>query len=408
MMSQKQVLDVTTPAYLDKFTCLGPSCPDNCCYGWTVTVDHETYGRLRGLPDKQLKPVIQHALHRGKGKSGSWDYGYLSQKQDASRSCELLDGDGLCCLQKKCGEQILPDICSSFPRVTNVIDGQVEQFATMACPEVTRLIFSEHAPFDLVVKKREVRTGTVSRQADMKKNGPLSKLRAFLLALLATQEIPTWKSLVATQLIVEDWLAHSDQKQNIDELIEPFLRGWEEQILDGSLLQELDGLRRHDLLHVKVMAAASRIRSEIIFRDIRYLQLIEEALVGLSLGMEGADDQVLAANFAKAKEVVEVDALLRRVSLNHMVSNYFQSARDLVGDAQRLSMEYLMLRFWLVGLSLARKRMLRQEEVVELVYLFYRVNIHTPSYLVKCSQHFSAAGMNKVEHWMLILPLDAA
>ena len=42
-------MQVTKPAYFDKFRCLAGACPDSCCHEWAVVVDEESAQRYRAL-----------------------------------------------------------------------------------------------------------------------------------------------------------------------------------------------------------------------------------------------------------------------------------------------------------------------------------------------------------------------
>lgn len=402
-MSHSKMLEVVTPVYLERFSCLGPSCPDDCCHGLDVTVDHDIYSRLQGLPDRALKPVIMHALHRGQGKSGSASYGYLSRQQGERGNCEFLSAERLCRLQQKCGEQMLPDVCSAFPRVTKMVAGQAEQYATLACPEIVRLLLASEDALQLQLRPVSVRVGTIEQEAPAMASPAAHQVREFFLTLLATAELPAWQSL-AVMLLLAEALQPLFGEHGADEAqVARLLADWEQQLLDGRLLSELDALRRHDLLHVKVMAAASRVRADIDFRSPRYLQLIEEALHGLAA--DSADAAALAHGFAAMDGMAAMDARLRRVLFNHAAMRYFPSVGNLLADVEMLCIQYLSLRFWLAGLAQARGGNLPQEAEAELIYLFYRVNIHVPSYLQQCYQALQQAGMTKVEHWLLLLPL---
>lgn len=406
-MSQTTMQEVVIPAYLEKFSCLGSACPDDCCHGWAVDVDHDTYVRLKGLPDKELKPVIMHALQRGSGKSGSGDYGYLAHQDDARANCELLSTEGLCRLQQKCGEQMLPDTCATFPRLTKSWAGRLEQFASPACPEVARLMLAADDALQLKLGQQPVRQQMIIKgQPEVEWTGA-RQVREFFLSVLATAELPAWQSLAVLLLLSEAlqplFHGHGADEQQVAQM----LADWERQLLDGSLLQALGALRRHDLLHVKVLAAASRVRAELDFRSPRYLQLIEEVLQGLAAGAGDMGDTGIARQFAAATDIDVIDAMLRRVLFNHAASTLFPWPRNLLGEVQLMCIEYLALRFWLVGLAQVRGRSLQQDEIIELIYLFYRVNIHVPAYLEQCRLAFQQAGMSKVEHWLLLLPLRA-
>ncbi|MCQ4145624.1 flagellin lysine-N-methylase [Vogesella sp. AC12] len=410
-MAETQLKSMIAPAYLAQFSCLGPACPDTCCYGWRIPVEHETYLRLQSLPDKELKPLIKKALHRGSGKSGSRDFGFLSVSTEDHARCELLDGEGLCSLHKKCGEQMLPDVCAAYPRATKSVAGVLEQFASPSCPEIARLIIENEHALQLQQLQLPTRASTIASIPAAIASPEMEQVRAFFLAILAATEVPLWQRLALQLLIAESLQQTVDQFDAasgavlLDD-ITALLLDWQQQLQNGQALAALQGWQRHEQLHIKTLAAASRVRADLHFNRPRYLELITEALQALGAGQPEAevDEAVLCRTFAATALSAEVEQWLGRILLNHTHTGYFPLQGQVVQDVQQLCMAYLLLRFWLVGLTAARQRQLAAKEVIELVYLFYRTSIHQENYLPSCMAGFQQAGLVKPEHWLLLLP----
>ena len=106
------------PVFYQKFHCLGGACRDNCCiYNWQITFNKNDYLRLRRLdaPPKLQGLLKQTVRRRKKGNHDGMLYGEFDLKSNSGR-CPFLDEDGLCAIQRACGHDALPKVCTSYPR----------------------------------------------------------------------------------------------------------------------------------------------------------------------------------------------------------------------------------------------------------------------------------------------------
>ena len=403
-MSQTQLKEVLAPAYLEEFSCLGSECPDNCCHGWSIPVERETYVQLRSLRDKALRPIIQKVLHRGTEKASDQNYAYLSTTVNSHAQCGLLSSDGWCKLQQKGGEQLLPDVCSTFPRSTKFLYDRYEQFASPACPEVARLLIEGSNPLRLRTSKKAVRLNQIARPLPEIQAPAGRIIRKFYLSVFSTDDLPLWQVLAVHLLIAESVENVMQQCEPDIAALQTILANWTELLANGQLLNELAQLRRHEVLHLKVLAAASRLRAKIDVVSPRYLRLIDEALDALCDNRSDAGDWTAENSFGNRNLGENIERSLRQVLLNRAWMDYYPNPMQLQADVKRLCMEYLILRFWVVGLTLARARLLDSNELAELVYLFYRTSSHSPEYIESCLTAFEQAGLRKVEHWLLLMP----
>ena len=124
--------------YLARFRCIGGACEDSCCSHWRIELDDETRARLAALEGDA-------AVHRALGTldemgtpRGEAARRFLPQTPD--RDCVFLDEERLCAVQRRHGEEALPLVCTMFPRHTGLVQGRLELTATVACPEVARLV----------------------------------------------------------------------------------------------------------------------------------------------------------------------------------------------------------------------------------------------------------------------------
>lgn len=411
-MSQTITREMIVPRYLMHFQCIGPDCPDTCCYGWQIPVEHETYVRLKNLPDKELKPLIKQALHRGAGKSGSSDFGYLSIGKDPSAHCELLSGEGLCQLHAKCGEGVMPAVCANYPRMTKSVAGGYEQFAMPSCPEVARLIVEDQAAMSLLIQEQTVRSRMVTEIEATGKTPANEEVRAFFLTLLAADGLRLWQKLALSLLVAESLenafaAAQPESDEHYASTVQAILTDWQQRLADGTALEALAPWRQNRSLHLHALAATSRIRSELPFNRPRYLELINEALAALGLDESApCSDEEACQRIASAPLPEVSDEALGRLLLNFAYVHYYplQTHDGLLHDVKMLCLQFLLLRFWVVGLSVARNAALTEPELTELIYLFYRAMVHQQDYLPRCMDEFARAGLVRFDQWLMLLP----
>ena len=130
------------PAYYLKFQCIAGRCRHNCCIGWEIDIDEETYAGYRkvgGEFGEKLRAGIDTA-----GETPCFRLG-------ADERCAFLNGQGLCDIITELGENALCEICALHPRYRNFFRDRVEMGLGLCCEEACRLILSENEPVTLTV-----------------------------------------------------------------------------------------------------------------------------------------------------------------------------------------------------------------------------------------------------------------
>lgn len=123
------------------FKCIGSQCVDSCCSGWDITFDQGTYVKLSQDPCFK-KTMADYASINDDDSLPNINYGIISLAEH--ESCPFLDGDALCRVHKKRGEEGLSSVCALYPRYYNTVDGVYEESLSLACIEATEsLLFGE-------------------------------------------------------------------------------------------------------------------------------------------------------------------------------------------------------------------------------------------------------------------------
>ncbi len=116
---------------LDYFSCLGPTCADNCCNGWLVKVDTPT---LSLYQEKAPQLLTMVETREGVGTVLAFD--------KTTGCCPKLE-QGSCQIHSTRGTDFLTDTCHLYPRITRALGEKVIVTATLSCPEIARLALIE-------------------------------------------------------------------------------------------------------------------------------------------------------------------------------------------------------------------------------------------------------------------------
>lgn len=128
MMLIKQV------SILKTFKCTGADCPANCCRGWKIPIDDDTYSKYitqKGGPGFVLRRSLDKKEELTSFKCG------------IRLRCPFWGADRLCGLQKRYGTDLMPRVCVEFPRQLSHFGSFCEETLYLACPEAARLFLKQ-------------------------------------------------------------------------------------------------------------------------------------------------------------------------------------------------------------------------------------------------------------------------
>ncbi|APC39079.1 flagellin lysine-N-methylase [Clostridium estertheticum] len=135
----EKTIKLRYPTYLKEFECIGGKCKDSCCIGWDIDIDKTTFRQYYKVEDKEMKRMFQKNVHNNEYYlSPDVDYGKVKLK--SGKRCAFLDEENYCIIYSRIGEKYLSNVCTSFPRITNMVDGYYEMSLDVACPEAARIL----------------------------------------------------------------------------------------------------------------------------------------------------------------------------------------------------------------------------------------------------------------------------
>ncbi len=144
-----------SPAYYDKFTCLGSECPDTCCQGWRITLDKKTHEKYINSKDKRISEISKRYIKKITPPDDNL-FSYIAMNNKGH--CPFLDKSKLCGLQVKYGEKILSGTCDAFPKIqVQYPDHTKLNILDISCPEAARICLTDPSSMKILENKKQIK-----------------------------------------------------------------------------------------------------------------------------------------------------------------------------------------------------------------------------------------------------------
>ncbi len=175
------------PTCWKPFQCTASQCGDNCCIGWEIDIDPNSYARYQavsGAFGDTLRANIQS--------------GETPCFKMIGERCAMLDGENLCQIYRRWGKEGLCQICRDHPLFTDTFGTRRQTGLGLCCEEAARLLFTDRKPLTLYAadtsepRPEEVETILVER---------MTAVRDRLFALLHDRTVPI--NLRLCQVLIE-------------------------------------------------------------------------------------------------------------------------------------------------------------------------------------------------------------
>ncbi len=402
ILHRTQSASALMPRFVERFRCIGSSCEDTCCSGWTVYLDKKTYKAYRKEAGPALDPMMANMQRREDTMEGN-AYAEIKTLGEQKR-CPALQ-DGMCSVQSSLGESYLSNVCHSYPRITQRRNGQVEQMITLSCPEAARLALLADDAFEFIEAPVNLRESAMTEVKERFGVPPalMTETRIFCLNLMRTRDLALWQRLALLGAFCDSLtvLCARNEQANIPALINDFVQA----IGNGELAATLEVIQPDHESQAMLFATLWATKG---FEATSRLE--QQVMCQISAGFgAGADGQVSATELVGAyrRGLGRLDQALQDVPWlleNYVVNEIFNELAPFNGHSPYDSYLQLIARFGLLRLLLA-VQCNTQGDVPPVSVLTTTVQVHcrrfqhVPSYAERVKRSLYESGwaeMNKL------------
>ncbi len=410
-MTKRRILQ---PQYVGKFKCRGPECEDSCCLGWQVFIDKDTYQQYRNCPDEILRSQMNENVKRIRTNAGVENYAKIKLNEDGS--CPFLDDGKLCTIQRRLGEEYLSRTCTTYPRLTNIVNGVLERSLTMSCPEAAKLALlnPELMEFDETEEAAGIRfiAGTVVNTDEVNSGQPAAKyfweLRVFIISLLQNRSYLLWERLVILGLFcknITDAVADGRVRE-IPLIIGTYLNRLEQ----GVYRQELTAIPDKMTIQMELMKELVEQRLFTGVNSQRFLECCGKFLQGIQYTADSKIEES-GERYAAAYEkyykpfMARHEYILENYLVNFAFKNLFpiQGEKHIFDNYIRLIINYAMIKMLLIGLAGYYQENFGFDQVVELIQSFAKVIEHNDNFMRQVFQLLKNNNMNTMAYMAILI-----
>jgi lysine-N-methylase len=391
-LETEDVRKVRQTKSFDRFRCIGADCEDTCCVGWGIVVDQETYDKYQNLPAHRIaNKTLSSLVEINPARTSTGDYATL--RLEGAR-CPALHED-LCSIQQTLGEPYIPDLCSKYPRVLNVVGGAVEKSLHLSCPEAARLVLND--PEGMAFQERmEERLPHRSNSLSLVADDPddlLYQVRTLLIEVIQDRSLLRWQRIVSLGFAI-DRLAGVDMAHAIP-VLEDFLRG----LRRGSFDEAFKSLKADPAFQLETVLDLVVARIGTDYTAPRFLECYKEFMHGLAWTPKSSMEELTARySLSSRGYFLSFDQRHEHLFENYLVNYIFRTVfpyrsrlpeQNFAIDSSRASMRhsfvllavhYAIIRTLLIGMAALHKENLNVEHAAKLVQSYSKAFLHSSSF----------------------------
>lgn len=388
------------PEYYDEFKCIGGSCEDSCCIGWDIDIDKITFRKYYKVQDLEMKRMFQKNVRNNEESfSDDVDYGKVKLKSD--KRCPFLDCDNYCVIHSKLGEDYLSNVCTCFPRITNLVDGCYEKSLDVACPEAAKILLLKEEGIKFKESEEVIGKHIISNQVDTKakelKNSLakyFKEIREVSVKIIQNRNLDLSERLY---ILGEFINALEDESESNFNNISEFIKNYDINTAEG--FYEKNSL--YFMLQIdffKKMISLLNVDKEVdstLFKEYTK-QIIK------SFNLEKEEDE--AKKYIKVFEEYNKEYMdkytyiFENYLVNFIYNNMFPfNEKESIFDGYiMLLMRYSFIRFYLVGKYINREND-SKEEIVRFIQVFSKTIEHHNRYLTKSIKYIKENEFDNIE-----------
>ncbi|MGL5066243.1 MAG: flagellin lysine-N-methylase [Sarcina sp.] len=387
---------------------MGGACIDSCCVGWSIDIDKTTFRQYHKVKDADMKKMFQKNVHNNEHCTcDDIDYGQVKLAED--KRCPFLDDKNYCVIHSNLGEEYLSNVCTSFPRITNKVDGLYEFSLDVSCPEAARILLLKEDGIEFEERKESLGKHIVSVEINTKNKDSylpvehFNAMREVSIQIVQDRNYSIDERLYILGEFIND--LENEAESGYDNL-ESFIKNYDIEFDKESLSKNtMNYILQIDFFN-KILGLID-IEKEIDSDKFKELTKI----VRKSFNLENFGQVVKEKDFyidkfeEYNKEVIEKNSyIFENYLVNFIYSNMFpfSEVESIFDGYIMLLMRYEFIKFYLIGMYINDNKQ-DVVDIVGLIQLFSKVVGHHRSYTQKILKHIKKNELDNINFMENIL-----
>ena len=380
-------MKVLKPFYYDDFKCIAGDCIDNCCHAeWEISIDKKTYKKYRKLKG-QWGNKINNNIGRIRSNISDLRYGKIKLKD---KGCSLLDEKGLCTIHANLGVGYLCNTCKVYPREITKFGEIYERNLFMSCPEVARYFVRHKENFYFNMSEEELsdldKDYIIDKSYDEKLYNLLWDSRNLAMEIIQFKEIEIWKRIIFLKILTDKVQKLIDEENY--ENYEKVLKSFRNEIPNINVINSLDKIKLVPKVKINFIKSVVDISEKVSRNKIKYNNLLEQY------------KKLFENEYLNNEEYIMENLLI------YLIYKYFMGAlytKDLNKEINNVIISYAMIKMLLLGQYDANENKLKEDDLVEVFYVFSRVIEHNKIFLDKIYEAIKEVGYDKIAYTTILV-----
>lgn len=397
-------MKVLKPFYYDNFKCIVGDCIDNCCHAeWEISIDKRTYKKYKKLKG-QWGNKINNNIGRIRSNISDLRYGKIKLKD---KGCSLLDEKGLCTIHANLGVEYLCNTCKFYPREITKFGEIYERNLYMSCPEVARYFVKYKGNFYFNMDEEELsdldNDYIVDKNYDENLYNLLWYSRSLAMEIIQFKEIEIWKRIIFLKMLCDkvQKLINEENYEDYEKLLNTFRN----EITNIDVINSLDKIKLVPNVKINFIKSVVDISERVSRNKVKYNNLLEQYKKLFENDIDSNFENVIKKEYEFNKYLNNEEYIMENL-LIYLIYKYFMRAlhtKDLNKEINNVIISYAMIKMLLLGQYDANENKLKEDDFVEVFYVFSRVIEHNKIFLDKIYETIKEVGYDKIAYITILV-----
>ena len=396
--------------YIEKFSCIGPKCEDDCCHGWTVFIDKDIYLTYNNIKDKEMSDIFREYLEINNNNNSDFDYAVMKMKSNGK--CPMQEETKLCKIHKVLGAGCLSDTCYIYPKIVNRVGEKVEISGTISCPEIARkvLLNKEKMKFNFIdeskVNKKILRIAVKNINENEIKSGwkrYVREIRSVAIEIIQNRD----SKLIERMLYLGIFIKKLEEiiEAGKENEIEFCIKHYREELRKTKEFKISKEIPQNIKIHLELLKSICNSRIE-NGEDFRY---VYDKLFKIFEFEKEVNEELIKKyekNYFKyaRRFFNENEYIMENFIVNELFQNVFPYGEKIFRSYVELVIKYGLFRYITIAFAIEKEE-LNNEVVIDSAYRYSRVFEHSQNFLNNIYEKLRDSGFDNLSYMTLIMKI---